>query len=418
MATNNQPAFSPTIVKRQVRFRGPLEAIPINDTLDEIHADIVAMADYLSRLQIDLERRDRTRTNELFAVRERVGELEARIAALHQWAADSGNRLTFSTDFRNLEPIGTTRFSEDKRLRVDPMYGQVTVPFNQYRSRFHIADPRTGNLFVPETLVATVSEIDERGGTVTEGTVRNAFNGQNEDFWCRQVAFPLASDVDAVTMQLDVEIPLQFAQNNNCLTLNPYPQDNLDITEILYSTDASDPSTLLPGFPSGGINNAGPTRFYFAPTAMTKLRIKFRQRHWTERDEQKVFFYGLQELDLPLIEFDKTDDPSILNNNLMVVTVDAPSGFQFNEITNFLTDPFYETAGNPDIGIFVQAYVDETLSTKVWDSLTDPAPKDTPVDVSIHATDKLYLLVSLTYEPNNQNTPVLEHLALEYTVTT
>ncbi|NIN98336.1 MAG: hypothetical protein GTN93_24820, partial [Anaerolineae bacterium] len=60
--TNERPTFVPTIVKRQIRFRGPIEAIAINDTLDEINADLVALSDFVSRLDLDIERRDRTRT--------------------------------------------------------------------------------------------------------------------------------------------------------------------------------------------------------------------------------------------------------------------------------------------------------------------------------------------------------------------
>jgi len=394
-----------------------MESVIVNATLDELHADIVQLGDILNRLLIDAERRDATVFREILTLRERVAELESLETVRQQFDADANGTLEFVTDFRDLQYISTSTFNETRRLRVDPLYGQVTVPFNRYRSRFHITDPRSGALFVPDTLVTTVTDIDERGGIVTPGTPKNAFNGQNESYWQREVTFDLASDVDTVEMYLDMDVPLDFAQHVDVFSLHPYPLGQVDVTNIQYSVDASVPTTQLPGFPTTGVNNAKQLRYLFAPLGITKLRISFRQRNWVERNGQKVFSYGAQEIDLALVEFDKTDEVSLKDNNAAVITVTAPDGFQFNQVTNFLTDPDWEVSGAPS-GIFVELYSDANLTNLQWSSQTDPHPRSTPINLNPLSISTFYLVIGLKYQTTTSVSPVLTRLGLAYTVQT
>jgi len=391
--------------------------VVVNATLDEVHADIIQLGDVLNRLLIDAERRDATIFREVLTLRERVAELESLEDVRQRFDADANGTLEFVTDFRDLSPISTSAFNESRRLRVDPLYGQVTVPFNQYRSRFHLTDPRSNALFVPDTLVTTVTDIDERNGTVTPGTPKNAFNGQNESYWQREVTFDLASDVDTVEMQLDVDVPLDFAQHANIFSIHPYPLGQVDITNIQYSVDASVPTTQLPGFPTAGVTNAKQLRYVFAPLGITKLRISFRQRNWVERNGRKVFNYGAQEIDLALVEFDKTDEVALKDNNAAVVTVTAPTGFQFSQITNFLTDPNWEVGGS-ESGIFVELYSDAALTNLQWASQTDTHPRSSPINLNPLAISTVYLVIGLKYQTSTSVSPVLTRLGMAYTVQT
>ncbi len=356
-------------------------------------------------------------TLELHTLRQRMAELEARVETGDVFRADADEKQFFITDFQNISNIDTSAFNTARRLRVDPLFGQVTVPYNQYRSAFHVVDPRTEDIFVPRELIPTVTSIAEGTGVVTEGTPRNAFNGQNESFWVRTVSFPLSDDIDEVECQMDIDVPLDFVQQSNVFTIHPHPLGLTDITEILYSTDTSDPSTPLPGFPTGGVKNTKRLRYYFAPVGITKLRIKFKQREWVEREGLKVFTYGAQEIDLALIEFDKTDDPAILNNNAMVIAVDAPSGFTFDQISNLFTDPVVDVSGAPT-GLFIELYAESALSTKLWSSNVDPSPKSTPINLAPLTLSTIYFLVVLKYQTDTQNTPVLQRFGLEYTTNT
>lgn len=406
-----------SLVKRQARARGPVESKVLNDTLDELHVDEIAIINALNRFFGLNETSGKILTREIATLRDRVAELERHDAVRQYFDAENGATLEFVTDFRDLTPLQTTQFPAERRLRVNPLYGQVTVPYNNYRSRFHLVDVRRKTLFVPPTLVLEVSDVNEGGGAVTPGTPAYAFNGQNESYWQRSVEFDLANNIDRVSMQMDIDVPLDFAQKANVLTINPYPVGQVDIVDIRYSVDASAPSLQLPGFPTNGINNAKFTRFFFPPTDITKLRIRFRQRNWVERDGRKLFNYGAQEIDLSLVEFDKTNEASAKDNNGLVLKIDCPEGFKFNQITNFFSDPAWEVAGSPS-GVYFELYSDESLSTLQWTSLTDPDPQATPIDLSALAISTVYLVVALKYQTDEQNTPVLSNLGFAYTVTT
>lgn len=408
--------LAPSLVKRQIRARGPVDAAVLNDFLDQVHADITQFSETANRVILDAKQDTKVLHQEVLTLRERMAELEEFQRVRDIILAEADATLHFVHTFKRMDDIDTTFFSEARRLRIDPVFGQVTVPYNQYRSRFHIVDPRTEKIFVPDSVAITVTEINEQGGTLTKGTPLNAFNGQNESYWERSVSFPLAQDIDAVTMQMDVDVPLEFASFGNVLTLNPYPIGNVDITNIQYSIDETDPSAVLPGFPTGGFKNAKQLRFHFAPLGITKLRITFRQRHWVQREGLKVFNYGLQECDVALVEFDKTNDASLLNNNGMVIVLDAPQGFNFESITNFFSDPAWDVGGSPT-GVFFQLYSDAGLTTKLWDSSTDPDPVVTPIAIPI-SLNRLYLAVLLKYQTASQVTPVLERLGFSYTTRT
>jgi hypothetical protein len=409
--------FAPTTVKRQIRARGPVDSAALNDMLDGIHADIVQLGDLINRVFLGNKSDMTNMTMELHTLRQRMAELEAIKETGDIFRSDASESVHFITDFEDISNIDTSAFNTARRLRVDPLYGQVTVPFNQYRSAFHVVDPRTEDIFVPREVLPTVTTISESTGVATEGTPRNAFNGQNESFWVRTVSFPLSDDIDEVECQMDVDVPLDFVQLSNSFTIHPHPLGLTDITEILYSTDTSDPTTLLPGFPTAGVKNTKRLRYYFAPIGITKLRIKFKQREWVEREGLKVFTYGAQEVDLALIEFDKTDDPAMLNNNAMTLSLDAPAGFTFNQITNLLTDPVVDVAGAPT-GLFIELYAEASLSTKLWASNVDPSPSSTPIALGALSLSTIYFLVVLKYLPASQNTPVLQRFGIEYSTTT
>jgi hypothetical protein len=255
MAEETLP-LAPSLVKRQIRARGPVDSVVLNDFLDQVYADITQFSETANRVILDAKQDTKILHQEVLTLRERMAELEEFQRVRDIILAEADATLHFVHTFKRLDDIDTTFFSEARRLRIDPVFGQVTVPYNQYRSRFHIVDPRTEKIFVPDSVAITVTELSEQGGTLTEGMPLNAFNGQNESYWERSVSFPLAQDIDAVTMQLDVDVPLEFASFGNVLTLNPYPIGNVDIVNIQYSVDETDPSAVLPGFPTGGFKNA------------------------------------------------------------------------------------------------------------------------------------------------------------------
>jgi len=158
-------------------------------------------------------------------------------------------------------------------------------------------------------------------------------------------------------------------------------------------------------------------RYHFAPLEITKLKVTLRQRTPVEWDGYRVFSYGLQELGLQLVEFDHTAYSKIgpYQSNAAVFKVHAPEGFTFEQILDFYCDPYYDT-GADHTKIYYHIYVDETLTTEVWNSEDFSNPSSTPIGVTSHTPSILYVLAAAGFDSTNNVSPVLEKFALRATV--
>lgn len=311
--------------------------------------------------------------------------------------------------------VSYENISAERRARVEPIYGQAILPYNNVVSRTYAVDPETGDPILATGIDAVVTGEGESGGEVTEGTPTKAFNGQNRDYWIRKVAFPLEHDVADVAAEIEVSLPDVFAGQANMLTIHPYPLGQLDIEEIKYSVDASDPSISLTGFTP--VRGAGFMRWVFPPLGITKMTIKLRQRNFIEEDGKKVFYLGAQEIGVQLVEFDQTaGETQRTNNNSVVAVVEAPEGYYFNLLKRLFTDPDYATALT-ETGIRLYIFTDEDLTNQVWSSYDDPRLEDAEVDVSAGSYQKLYILVNLQYLDTGI-TPVLDDIVFTYSLTT
>lgn len=416
MATEDTILYQPRAKRRQAKYRGPTSSEDINDVVDELLEDNGDSASAINTLHARTVQNMLTLQTQVHVLTERIQELEGRIDDENYIQAVNGGTLLYTNHFRTSENITFTSFGEERRCRLDPMYGQMTVPFNGATQRFHTVNPATQEINISAGASIVATALDETGASsVTAGTPRNALNGNPTSVWLRQAFFPLYSDVEAVQMQIDVEVPQKFNTLANCLYLIPYPMSTCDIDSILYSTSAADPTIALPTFPAAGVAGAGPLKYFFAPVNITKLRITMTQRHWTEYRDQKLFMYGLQELGVLLVEFDQTNEAAFLDNNSFVVEVQCPAGYTFNDLTDFESTPAYATAGNLT-GIYFRFFADANLTVQLWDSWANPALRAAPVNCTAQNMNTLYIVGSLRYLAANQVTPILESLYLRYTV--
>jgi len=328
---------------------------------------------------------------------------------------DVDNFISFRT-FRGPEYyLSYDNIDADRRARVEPIYGQALLPYNNVVNRMYAVDPETGDPILASGVDAEVTGENEEGGTVTEGDPLKAFNGWNREYWKRKVAFPLEHDVSDVAATIEVSTPDVFAGQANMLSIHPFPLGQLDIEEIKYSVDASDPSITLTGFTP--VRNAGFIRWVFPTLPISKLSIKFRQRNFIEEDGKKVFYIGAQEIGLQLVEFDQTaGETQLTNNNSVVAVIEAPDGYYFGQLKRLFTIPDYATALD-ESGIRLYIFTDEDLTAQVWSSYDDPRLEDTPVDVSGGSYTKLYILVNLQYLDTGI-TPVLDDIVITYDLTT
>jgi hypothetical protein len=303
-----------------------------------------------------------------------------------------------------------------RRARVEPIYGQALLPYNNIQNMMFTINPETDEPILPDELDYLVTGEGEDGAhDVAAGTVKNAFNGNNRSYWIRKVRFPLEADVDSVAATLDITLPITNVSYVNMLNLHPFPLGQVEVEELKYSVDSSDPSIDVPGFST--IRGAGFERWHFSELAMTKLRIKLRQRHSVEEDGYKVFYLGAQEVGLQLVGFDKTvglAQPS--DNNGLVVVLEAPAGYKFNVLERLYSDPDYSVPLS-DAGILIKIFGDAALTNLQWSSYDHSRLEDAPKDVSPLAVNKLYMLVNLSFVTGEAKSPLLNDIVVGYSVT-
>lgn len=408
-----------TLVPRTVANRGPASSDDENDKTAETLLDLQNLAAQANKNEAAILAADKLLFSEFMNARNNaVLSREARVID-NKIRAINGQDITTLVGFRNFRGpdyyVNFAGLSTERRARVEPIYGHAILPFNVAVNRMFSIDPETGDPILLDGVDAEVTG-EDNGGTATAGTLDNAFNGNNREYWRRRVEFPLDHDADSVAAELVVTLPDSIISDTNMITIHPTPLGELDIEELKYSTDASDPGTVVPGF--SVVRGAGFRRWHFQSISMTKLKVKMRQWNFVEENGRKVFYLGAQEIALQLIDFDKTSGQAQpTDNNGLVTVIEAPSGYKFNVLKRLFSDPSYATVGN-DTGVFIRIYADASLTDLVWSSYDNARLEDTPKSVSSKSIDKLYMLVTLQWVSAQGKSPLLNDIALVYSVRT
>lgn len=408
-----------SFVPKPATGHGPASSEDFNDMIAALLKDLMNLGTQANTNETSIKNVSRLLFQEFMNSRNIAARFVEDIKYRNLLKALRGEDIDTLVSFRTFRGpeyyVSYEGISAERRARVEPIYGQVLLPYNNIVNRMYAIDPETGDPILASGISAEVTGEGETGGTITEGDPLKAFNGENRDYWIRKVAFPLEHDVSDVAATIQVDLPDVFAGQANVLNIHPYPLGQLDIEEIKYSVDASDPSITLTGFTS--IRSAGFTRWVFPAVSITKLSIKLRQRQFIEEDGQKTFYLGAQEISLQLVEFDQTaGEVQRTNNNSVVVAIEAPTGYYFGLLKRLFTNPGYATVLS-ETGIRLYIFTDESLTTQVWSSYDDPRLEDTPVDISSGSFTKIYILVNLQFLSTGVS-PVLDDIVLSYDMTT
>jgi len=447
--------YQVTTKRRSFPLRGPTSSKQLNDFVDQVCNDMLGVNNQVFaneiairealKILVDETRHLKRRTSQLEAVNRAKDIINGRNGLRithHQSAYDVGNLLFFNNDL-TLKP------------HVNPVYGIVTLPSNGIESKFFFNSIYSGEVVVPASLTVNVTDTfanpgetvptkHEAGGKVMPGNPRNAFNGVNQSYWIREVEVSADSDVNEVQVQLTVTIPNQNNSMSNVMVVHPYPIGTTDIMEIAISPDLTSSFTSIahPEAPSPGspVTNAGELFFVFQPQDIDQVRIRLRQRNFTLENGKKIFRYGLQELGLFLIDFEKQTSSLTLSNwvsnadndNItLAYKVDAPEKHFFTAIHYFSSEPDFSLE-DTDRHVLYRIYDGDPTSgvaVELWNS-TETLPQNQPATVgrqiAITGTvTSLYVAVSLRYvhtsgginSPYPANTsPYIKGFTVEYSV--
>lgn len=403
----DQRIFNSTSVRRPAKFRGQLLSADFNDSQEEIINDIQQLGSVVNSLNARLTNTTLILINENAYLRRRVDALRNQQTYNEQASSKIGSVVGRLVDFSNTEGITFPNGLDDTQsAMLSAEYGEITLPPNSIENKFYVTSLTSNKLIIPELNVSVVGSFDkgegdglvnyERGGLVTPGTPEHAFNGVNDLYWVRRVEFPIDSRVDQVECELTVTIPEGSSTNANLIELLPFPNGSVDILELATASDLGNNFIRVSGFSSE--DNVTAKRFHFPATVVDQIKIRLRQRNWVEENGKKVFYYGLQECELKLVDYDKTYVPgaSFGTNNSFIVSIPAPSGTAFNKIHSINPYPnfFLEDFSKRHVHIRICASLDYNNNI-LWDSDTSYPPQQTSPIVA--NTDTLYAFVQLNY---------------------
>lgn len=427
-----------TTERLRIPRAGHLNSADMNHFIDAVIQD-------LANLAIQANSTETTQKQDLSLVLREMADMKQRIDQLERLkdfdelrrAWENLRILTLKSmgDFTDITfPSGS---SPSLHPNINTVFGQATIPINTIQSKFYNNSIISGSIVpVSQSLSIDVTSVFDDGSgssdheagylALAEGEPKRAFNGDNQDYWIRRLEFDLDSDVSEVEVQLTVTIPDQSNTEANIIYLKPYPIGETDITALLISPDASEPTINVSGF--SAVDNAKNKRYIFQPQVVSRLRIRLRQRNWFEENGRKVFEYGLQELGVQLAEFDKTytSGASLGSNHTFISKISAPTGFNFAGLHMFHTDPDYSKESASNRHMHFQIALGSDGSDVRWDSNVNPQPQTLvqPINLGNTSSD-LYIVTTLNWvetadgaQPLFQagTSPVLESIGLQFSV--
>jgi hypothetical protein len=435
MAIEDKRIVNASSVRRPARFRGALSSADFNDSQEEIITDIQDLSSAVNSLSSRLTRSINILNNDNAHLRRQVNALREQQSFQESSAAEYNIIASRFVDFSNTEGITFPNGIDDsKSIMVSAEFGEVTLPPNSVENKFYTTSLISNKVISPPIHLIVKGNFDkqdgsgvvnyEKGGKVYEGKPEYAFNGVNDLYWVRKVEFPLSSRVDEVECELTATVPEGSSSNANLLEILPYPNGSVDVTEVATASDLGNNFIRVEGFEP--TDNLITRRYHFAPKGVDQVKIRLRQRNWIEENGKKVFYYGLQELGLKLIDYDKEYSPQAApnNNNSFILAIPAVIGYQFRDL--------FRVTGKPDFLAedFTKRHVHVRLCRSldfsndiIWDSDRDVVPQRTSNALAINS-EVIYAFIQMNYvsetggvaSPYNVGTtPYLNGLGISFT---
>lgn len=428
----------PTVKRDPVRHRGPLSSEDWNNFHESVVKDITNICNSVNLLNSSLSRSTTITDNELLYLKQQVRSLNNQKNYLEKVSSGARSLCIRYVDLSDSKGISFPNNLDDSHSSmVNFQFGEATLPVTAIENKFYVNSLVSGIVAIPADLVVLVSgtfdKVDgggiinyEKGGKVYSGDPLQAFNGNNQAYWIRKVEFPIDANVDEVECELIVTVPSGTSTEANTIEVIPFPNGTVDITELATATDLADNFTRVSSFTP--INNSSNKRYHFTSGAVDKIKIRLRQRNWIEENGKKVFYYGLQELGLKLIDYNRsyTKDAAFGTNNSFILRVDAPEGFYFDKIyridptPNFLLEDFV----NRHVHIRVNTNSDFSVGN-IWNSDTMYPPQNLVEPISANSSQSLYFFIEMNYVSESGGvlspfdigtTPRVEGIGLAYTL--
>lgn len=400
----------PSVKRNPGRKRGPFSSTDHNNFQEEVVRDIIDLANATNTNASKILQAMTQMYAENQYLRRRIDALEESRDYEEFAFGKQGLRTHRYINFRESEGVTfPTTLAADKAASYKAQFGELSLPLNAVENKFYNFSLRTREIVVPDDFTYEVTgQFDkgdgkgiqdyEKGGTVSKGDAKHAFNGIDETVWVRKVTFPLESDVDEVEVQLTATVPAGISAKANLLELVPYPEGSIDVTEISTAPDLTSSFTNIDGFEEK--NNIISTRYHFSPRNVDQVRIRIRCRNWQEIGGQKVFTYGLRELGLKLVDYKKSYKvPDAFGDNYTaVVKIDAPKSHVFSRIYRIDPEPNFLLEDGDSRHIRLRLSTTSDFSGVFWDSEINVPPQLISIDgTTVSSAASIYAIYTFKF---------------------
>jgi hypothetical protein len=400
----------PTFQLKPPRFRGHLSA-DMNTMFADIENDL--HSGYLDQtiLKQKINELRTAITREQVVLSTRISSLEDRINALYE--ASAGQNI-IQRSFDNLTDIiyhPTTVVATTERCTVNTEYRNCHLPINSDFSQLRFQDIASGDTIINADVEATVSAYaegtyGEGDGEVEETDVDNMLDGSPTTFYQRKVKFPIYSGQPAVECEMLITLPQTFDSYSNTFTIAPFPEMGVHILSIEFAT-ADNPTSFITlaeedFIEDGMIEDSTRMQFKIREVEAAALRIRLRQDRWLIENGEKVFTYGIRDIDIRRTLYNNTGD--------IGVKFSMPSSVAgyFNQITGFTTYP------SANYGTISYVVYPNLASFNVKANGYNLAASF-PMDIRSFLTRDVYVGISMQSSEIGRVTPSLERMFMTYT---
>lgn len=406
-------------IRNRNKFRGPSSSEEFNSQVRDIREDIQSVYEILNENEKEIHEASDVIVNENFFLQRKVEKLENEMRELSQ-AVESGlNTPTLYANFYNSPEV---ILDNESPVFIDREYGvAMPTPTNTTNKLSHKTD--TGHTVIPRDLEIIIEEEHAKNyrtkalkekmndigmqsndifssvNLVQDENFDRIVDKERDTYWTRKV---VANDNLELFGRVVIRVPKEGVTNlfSNTLKINPYPEGSMTIHSINIK-GLGNQWSLLENFPTEdgeakAIKNAGKLMFNFPRREVTEIVINFSQPYYLENNDQKIFTYGFQGIDLEYRLFTEKNNSFITKIDLThtrenITRINHPIVSASNLSSQYI-EPLIEH----------KLYYDETLQTEFAFGADILAP-----------IDKAF--IKTTLKRDAENIPVIKDIRVPYT---
>jgi hypothetical protein len=395
----------PTVTLRdyETQYRGRSSSKRYNDAISRIQDDLITCLEELQKLQSKFLTQQMATNYQNQAVASKTDQLLAEASGCLEYYIAGGTDKLAAVSMYDVDAVIAGAAAHN------PLYGQLTLPSSHSNSKIPVLETPGGNIeAVPGV---TIDLWEGLSGTYeTKDRTHQIYKAVDHNystFWVNEY------DVSPTRLMFRLTYPTAVNPSVNVVTVNPFPETVVDITDIQYNGLTT--TDTIPGFVS-----TSERKIYHFEAVDVNDQITIRMETTTTMlnlNGDSVFPYGFQIVDLGFIDF--------LTTAYGVVRLNA-SDPGFSTLTSFDADVAINTIDSSTITDHVRFQIYNDMQADwdnpsaialVYDSDTDTYPysSDLPsIDTeSGGPVESLYVKVTLNKVVNT--TPVIRGMTITYT---